>query len=169
PLSASFLRCKSPWWPRRPLATLGRKPRQGRKAATVSIDAGAEVSWRGHRLSWRSTDVAVGLKRAYEAPADSDGMRVLVDRLWPRGVSKAAARIDLWLKDVAPSTELRKWFGHDPEKWPEFQKRYRAELKGSAALAELRRLARQGHVTLVYGAKDEARNDAVVLAKLLRR
>ena len=113
--------------------------------------------------------MAVGLKRAYEAPADSDGMRVLVDRLWPRGVSKAAARIDLWLKDVAPSTKLRKWFGHDPEKWPEFQKRYRAELKGSAALAELRRLARQGHVTLVYGAKDVARNDAVVLAKLLRR
>lgn len=114
-------------------------------------------------------DVAVGLKRAYEAPADSDGTRVLVDRLWPRGVSKAKARIDVWLRDVAPSTQLRKWFGHDPEKWPEFQKRYRAELKGSAALAELRKLARQGHVTLVYGAKDKDHNDAVVLAKLLRR
>ena len=111
--------------------------------------------------------MAVGLKRAYEAPADSDGMRVLVDRLWPRGVSKAAARIDLWLKDVAPSTKLRKWFGHDPEKWPEFQKRYRAELKGSAALAELHRLARQGHVTLVYGAKDEEHNQAAVLEAYL--
>jgi uncharacterized protein YeaO (DUF488 family) len=109
------------------------------------------------------------LKRAYEAPADSDGTRVLVDRLWPRGVSKAKARIDVWLKDVAPSTQLRKWFGHDPAKWPEFQRRYRAELKGSPALAELRKLARQGHVTLVYGAKDEEHNDAVVLAKLLRR
>jgi uncharacterized protein YeaO (DUF488 family) len=109
------------------------------------------------------------LKRAYEAPADSDGTRVLVDRLWPRGVSKAKARIDVWLKEVAPSTQLRKWFGHDPEKWPEFQQRYRAELKGSAALAELRKLVRQGHVTLVYGAKDEEHNDAVVLAKLLRR
>ena len=113
--------------------------------------------------------MSVSLKRAYEKPSSDDGTRVLVDRLWPRGVRKEKARIDLWLKDVAPSTELRKWFGHDPEKWPEFQKRYRAELKGSAALAELRRLARQGHVTLVYGAKDEARNDAVVLAKLLRR
>lgn len=111
----------------------------------------------------------VALKRAYEPPSAGDGMRVLVDRLWPRGVSKAAARIDVWLKDVAPSTELRKWFGHDPEKWPEFQQRYRAELKGNPALAALRKLARQGHVTLVYGAKDEEHNDAVVLAKLLRR
>ena len=111
----------------------------------------------------------VALKRAYEPPSAGDGMRVLVDRLWPRGISKAKARIDVWLKDVAPSTELRKWFGHDPGKWPEFQQRYRDELKGSPALAELRRLAREGHVTLVYGAKDEEHNDAVVLAKLLRR
>jgi len=111
----------------------------------------------------------VALKRAYEPPSPGDGTRVLVDRLWPRGVSKATARIDVWLKDVAPSTQLRKWFGHDPEKWAEFQQRYRAELKGSPALAELRKLARQGHVTLVYGAKDEDHNDAVVLAKLLRR
>lgn len=113
--------------------------------------------------------MAVALKRAYEAPADSDGTRVLVDRLWPRGMTKAKARIDVWLKDVAPSTQLRKWFGHDPEKWAEFQQRYRAELKGSEALAELRRLVRAGHVTLVYSAKDEEHNDAVVLAKLLRR
>jgi len=113
--------------------------------------------------------VSVSLKRAYEKPSSDDGTRVLVDRLWPRGVRKEKARIDVWLKEVAPSTQLRKWFGHDPEKWPEFQKRYRAELKGSAALAELRKLARQGHVTLVYGAKDKDHNDAVVLAKLLRR
>ena len=113
--------------------------------------------------------MTVALKRAYEAASNSDGTRVLVDRLWPRGVTKAKARIDVWLKDVAPSTQLRKWFGHDPGKWTEFQRRYRAELKGSEALAELRKLAREGHVTLVYGAKDEEHNDAVVLAKLLRR
>ena len=113
--------------------------------------------------------MSVSLKRAYEKPSSDDGTRVLVDRLWPRGVRKEKARIDVWLKEVAPSTQLRKWFGHDPDKWPEFQKRYRAELKGSAALAELRKLARQGHVTLVYGAKDKDHNDAVVLAKLLRR
>ena len=113
--------------------------------------------------------MTVGLKRAYEAASDSDGTRVLVDRLWPRGVTKARARIDVWLKDVAPSTQLRKWFGHDPDKWTEFQQRYRAELKGSPALAELRKLVREGHVTLVYGARDEEHNDAVVLAKLLRR
>jgi Uncharacterized conserved protein len=113
--------------------------------------------------------MAISLKRAYEPPASSDGKRILIDRLWPRGVTKAKAGIDLWLKDVAPSTELRKWFGHDPEKWPEFQKRYRAELEGSPALAELRKLSRQGHVTLVYSAKDELHNDAVVLEKLLGR
>lgn len=113
--------------------------------------------------------MSVSLKRAYEPPAASDGKRILVDRLWPRGVAKAEAAIDLWLKDVAPSTELRKWFAHDPEKWPEFQKRYRAELEGSEALAELRKLSRQGHVTLVYSAKDELHNDAVVLEKLLGR
>ena len=113
--------------------------------------------------------MTVALKRAYEAASNSDGTRVLVDRLWPRGVTKAKARIDVWLKDVAPSTQLRKWFGHDPGKWTEFQRRYRDELKGSEALAELRKLAREGHVTLVYGAKDEEHNDAVVLAKLLRR
>lgn len=109
----------------------------------------------------------VTLKRAYEAPAAADGERVLVDRLWPRGLAKVKARIDLWLKDVAPSTELRQWFGHDPEKWPEFEKRYRAELKGNSALSELRTLSRQRHVTLVYAAKDELHNEAVVLKRIL--
>ena len=109
------------------------------------------------------------MKRAYDPPARTDGKRILIDRLWPRGVSKARARIDLWLKDVAPSTELRKWFGHDPEKWSEFRKRYRAELKGNPALAELKVLARQGSITLVYSARDELHNDAVVLKAILDR
>jgi uncharacterized protein YeaO (DUF488 family) len=113
--------------------------------------------------------MTVALKRAYDPPARTDGKRILIDRLWPRGVSKAKAGIDLWLRDVAPSTELRKWFGHDPEKWPEFRKRYRAELKDSPALAELKALARKGRITLVYAAKDELHNDAVVLKAILDR
>jgi len=113
--------------------------------------------------------MSIFLKRAYESPAEADGVRVLVDRLWPRGVAKSKANIDFWLKDLAPSTELRKWFGHDPEKWPEFQKRYRAELRGNPALSELRALSRQGNVTLIYAAKDELHNDAVVLKQVLSR
>jgi uncharacterized protein YeaO (DUF488 family) len=113
--------------------------------------------------------MSISLKRAYEPPAETDGTRVLVDRLWPRGVTKSKAKIDLWLKDVAPSTELRKWFGHDPERWPEFQKRYRAELKGNPALSELREQSRQGNITLVYAARDELHNDAVVLKQVLGR
>jgi uncharacterized protein YeaO (DUF488 family) len=113
--------------------------------------------------------MSVMLKRAYEAPAKSDGERILVDRLWPRGVAKAKAGIDLWLKEVAPSTELRQWFGHDPDKWAEFEKRYRAELKANPALAELRAHARQGDVTLVYAARDQLHNEAVVLKRILDR
>ena len=111
----------------------------------------------------------VALKRAYAPPAAADGRRVLVDRLWPRGLAKARAGIDLWLKAVAPSTELRKWFAHDPAKWTEFQKRYRAELKGNPALAELQSLARGEHVTLLYAARDEMHNEAVVLKRILER
>ena len=111
----------------------------------------------------------VMLKRAYESPAKDDGERILVDRLWPRGVAKVKAKIDLWLKDVAPSTELRQWFGHDPEKWPEFKKRYRTELKNNPAWSELQSLARQGDLTLVYAAKDQLHNEAVVLKQLLER
>jgi uncharacterized protein YeaO (DUF488 family) len=111
--------------------------------------------------------MTLSMKRAYEPPAKTDGTRILIDRLWPRGVTKARARIDLWLKELAPSTELRKWFGHDPEKWPEFQKKYRAELKGNPALSELRKRCREGDVTLVYAAKDELHNDAVVLKQVL--
>jgi uncharacterized protein YeaO (DUF488 family) len=110
----------------------------------------------------------VRLKRAYEAPAGEDGKRILVDRLWPRGVSKAAAAIDEWLKDLAPSTELRKWFGHDPGRWDEFRRRYAEEIHGHAQLlAHLRELARKGPVTLVYSAHDELHNDAIVLRDAL--
>ncbi len=105
------------------------------------------------------------LKRAYEVASPDDGRRVLVDRLWPRGVSKEKAAIDLWLKEIAPTTALRQWFGHDPALWEEFQRRYRAELDANGeVVGQLRDVIRNGMTTLVYGAKDEAHNDAVVLA-----
>ncbi|TPI21984.1 DUF488 domain-containing protein [Mesorhizobium sp. B4-1-1] len=111
-------------------------------------------------------DIAV--KRVYEPPAKADGQRVLVDRLWPRGIAKKDAALTLWLKEIAPSDELRKWFGHEPERWPEFQKRYRAELDGNGdAVTELRALLGRGKVTLLYGAHDEAHNNAVALAGYL--
>lgn len=104
------------------------------------------------------------LKRAYEPAAPEDGMRILVDRLWPRGVSKAKAAIDDWIKEVAPTSELRKWFGHDPARWAEFQRRYRDELRErSEDLDRIRELAGARVVTLVYGAHDEQHNNAVVL------
>ena len=109
----------------------------------------------------------ISLKRAYEPATQADGVRVLVDRLWPRGVTKLEANIDHWMKEVAPSTELRQWFAHDPEKWVKFQKKYVAELKDNPALSELKALAHEGAVTLVYGAKDEQHNDAVVLKQVL--
>lgn len=113
--------------------------------------------------------MSILLKRVYEAPAASDGLRILVDRLWPRGLTKAEAAVDLWLKDVAPTTALRQWFGHDPAKWGEFQQRYRAELRTNPALDELRALARQGTVTLVYGARDQQHVHALVLKAALER
>jgi len=109
------------------------------------------------------------LARVYDTPGQDDGFRVLVDRVWPRGISKADARVDLWLKEVGPSTELRKWFGHDPERFEEFARRYRSELEDSAALAELRGVVTEHPVvTLLFGAKDTEHNQAVVLADLLR-
>lgn len=108
------------------------------------------------------------LKRAYAPAEPGDGQRVLVDRIWPRGVSKAEAHVDLWLKAIAPSTPLRKWFGHQPERWPEFRRRYREELKANPAVEELRQVMAKGPVTLVYGAKDTERNQAVVLAEYLQ-
>ena len=110
----------------------------------------------------------IRLKRVYEAPAGDDGFRVLVDRLWPRGVSKERAALDLWLKDVGPSDELRRWYGHVPERWPEFQRRYCEELASNEAMAELREVVREHPVvTLLYGARDSERNEAVVLAEEL--
>lgn len=110
------------------------------------------------------------IKRAYEAPGAADGARVLVDRLWPRGIAKEKARITAWMKDLSPSDELRRWFGHDPAKWPEFQRRYHRELDAQAGVtAPLAALLRQGPVTLVYAAKDEAHNNAVSLRNYLVR
>jgi uncharacterized protein YeaO (DUF488 family) len=111
----------------------------------------------------------VEIKRVYADPDRADGTRILVDRLWPRGLSKERARVDLWLKDIAPSTELRKWFSHDPSKWTEFQARYRQELKSEADLLDvLKKKAAKGPITLLYGAKDEVHNEAVVLRSLLQ-
>ena len=107
------------------------------------------------------------VKRAYEPAEPGDGYRVLVDRVWPRGRSRSQLAIDEWAREIAPSTELRKWFGHDPEKWSEFQQRYRAELKDNPGLAEIRALVREGKVTLIYGAKVEEHNQALVLKEVL--
>lgn len=108
------------------------------------------------------------IKRAYEKPAGSDGVRVLVDRIWPRGVSKAEAKIDQWRKEIAPSTALRKWFGHDPARWAEFKRRYFAELRTQGeALDELRKLAHGKTVTLVFGAKDAEHSQAAALKEYL--
>ncbi|GAB3009152.1 DUF488 domain-containing protein [Niabella terrae] len=104
------------------------------------------------------------IKRIYAPAAATDGYRILVDRLWPRGISKDHAAVDLWLKEIAPSTALRKWFGHDPEKWREFQQKYLAELKNNPAAATLLEAVKvHRHCSLLYGAKDEAHNQAVVL------
>lgn len=110
----------------------------------------------------------VRIKRAYEPPGPDDGRRILIDRLWPRGVKKENLALDQWMKELAPSTELRQWFGHDPALWPEFRERYAAELRTHADLLDaLRTMARAGVVTLVYSAHDEAHNDAVVLQAFL--
>lgn len=110
----------------------------------------------------------IRIKRAYEKPSRGDGTRILVDRLWPRGVKKADASISRWMKDVAPSTQLRKWFGHDPARWEEFRRRYEAELAAKPQLiGELRELARKGPLTLVYSAHDEQHNQAIVLRDVL--
>lgn len=110
------------------------------------------------------------LKRVYEKPVQDDGLRVLVDRLWPRGLKKADAAVDLWLKEIAPSDDLRKWFGHDPEKWAQFRSRYRDELKkNEAPVAMLRAKGGKGRVTLLYAAHDEAHNNAVALKDFLEK
>ena len=110
----------------------------------------------------------IKLKRVYESPSRQDGLRVLVDRLWPRGLTKQHAAVDWWAKDVAPSTELRKWFGHDPARWKQFQIRYRKELQDKKdVLQELREKNKRHTVTLVYGARDQEHNEALVLKDIL--
>lgn len=110
------------------------------------------------------------LKRVYEPPAEDDGLRVLVDRLWPRGMKKEKAAVDIWLKDIAPSPALRKWFGHDPKKWTEFRHRYRTELsERKEVVEELRERGGKGRVTLLYGARDEVHNQAVVLKEFIEK
>lgn len=114
--------------------------------------------------------MSVRLKRAYQEPARSDGYRVLVDRLWPRGVRREALRLDTWARELAPSATLRSWFGHDPARFPEFARRYAGELRsgpGTAALADLARRSARGTVTLVYGARDEQHSNAAVLRDLI--
>ncbi len=114
----------------------------------------------------------IALKRVYDEPEPSDGTRVLVERLWPRGLSKERAHVDVWLKEIAPSHELRAWYGHDPQKFAEFRRRYEAELAsetGQGALAKLRDLARQESVTLVFAARDMEHSNAAVLRDLLLR
>jgi uncharacterized protein YeaO (DUF488 family) len=118
----------------------------------------------------KNQHMSVRLKRAYEPATPADGYRVLIDRLWPRGVSRERAKLDHWEKDLPPSSELRHWFGHDPSRFEEFRRRYIEELSGQRArLTALRRLARDGTLTLVYSAHDTEHNDAVVLADVLRR
>ncbi len=110
------------------------------------------------------------IKRVYDKPEKEDGFRVLVDRLWPRGMTKEKAKVDLWLKDIAPSTELRKWFDHDPDKWKEFIKRYQQELKGSKeAVGQLKEKMKAGTVTLLYAARDTEHNEAQVLKEWMSK
>lgn len=114
--------------------------------------------------------MALRVKRVYDEPASDDGFRILVDRLWPRGLSKDKAHVDLWLKEIAPSNDLRKWFAHDPEKWDEFRRRYHDELAERRELVEqVRQQMKQGPVTLLYSAKDEAHNQAVALRDFLKK
>jgi uncharacterized protein YeaO (DUF488 family) len=119
----------------------------------------------------RMPEREVRVRRVYDQARPGEGRRVLVDGLWPRGVSRERLRADLWLRELAPSPGLRRWFGHDPERWPEFRRRYREELASperGGALDELRSLARAGTVTLVYGARDGERNNAVVLREVVQ-
>ena len=119
-------------------------------------------------MSKRIAAENIKLKRAYDSAGSGDGTRILIDRLWPRGVRKAEAAIDLWAKDIAPSTALRRWFGHDPARWQDFRRRYSDEIhRRRDLLDELRTLARKGRITLVFAAHDEIHNDAVVLRDIL--
>lgn len=116
----------------------------------------------------KRTSKNVQIKRAYDVPNRLDGKRVLIDRLWPRGVKKRDAKIDEWMKEIAPTAGLRKWFGHDPDRWSEFKRRYEEELEQHQdEIAHLREIARKGRLTLVFAARDETHNDAVVLKDII--
>ncbi len=142
-----------------PLQRYGWQAARGGKAAGTAK--------RGARARPAANGIAV--KRIYDPASRSDGTRVLVDRLWPRGIAKAKARVDAWLKDVGPSTALRTWFGHDPARWPEFQRRYHRELANSGAARPIADLARHGPITLLFAAKDDEHNNAVALRDYLTR
>jgi uncharacterized protein YeaO (DUF488 family) len=117
-----------------------------------------------------SRTMKIKIKRVYEQPDKDDGVRILVDRLWPRGLTKEKACVDLWLKDIAPSSELRKWFAHDPEKWKRFRERYETEINHNHDLIKvLKQKAKKGTITLIYGARDERHNEALVLKQFLER
>ncbi len=121
-------------------------------------------------LLYKKLLMAINIKRVYEHPDESDGKRILVDRLWPRGLTKEKAKVDLWLKDIAPTTVLRKWFGHDPEKWEEFRKRYLNELReNKEQVTLLKEEIKKGPVSLIYGAKDKLHNEALVLKDALKK
>src|SRR5690606_5976338 len=151
------------------------RPRRGHGRRTGARRAGCPSAAADGAVTTTSTGTSTGgvpagrirLRRAYEPPARGDGYRVLVDRGWPRGVDKATLALDEWCRDVAPSTELRRWFGHDPARWEEFRARYRRELEGNPHVARLAALAARGRVTLVYGAADTEHNQAVVLRGVL--
>src|SRR5487761_664821 len=180
PSSSRAIRARATWrcdsaraaarWPSRP-SSAGRRVwkvsspwnRAGRRPGARRSMVAVEV-----QMSHSKAASGVRIKRAYEPPSSHDGTRVLVDRLWPRGVKKADAGISQWMKEIAPSNELRKWFGHDPQRWQEFRRRYKAELaKKRELLGELRNLAKEGPLTLVYAAHDEVHNQAAVLREML--
>lgn len=136
---------------------------------SVLLPIGDRVKVVAERSGAGRAAMKLQIKRAYEAPEKADGVRILVDRLWPRGLSRDKAAVDLWLKDIAPSTELRRWYAHQPERWPEFRRRYFAELdRQPEAVAELRAVLGKGSATLVYAAKDVERNNAQALMEYLR-
>lgn len=119
-------------------------------------------------MSTAITQKSIRLKRAYEPASRDDGVRILVDRLWPRGLRKADAAFDMWMKEIAPSAELRRWFAHDPARWQQFQRRYRAELaQHQTEIAQLRDLARRWPITLIFAARDQNHNEAIVLRDYL--
>ncbi len=154
-------------------SAVGRGPSHTRQTPVFGLTMAEIDSQRLVDAAYRRPNVELLLKRAYEKPAKSDGVRILVDRLWPRGISKVKLSLDMWAKDVSPSTALRKWFGHDPERWQEFEKRYKAELKEPEAREAISAIVAPAKharaMTLIYGAKDTQHNEAVVLRGILKR